>query len=64
MEAAPSTARISIGFIAAFVLLALNAAVSYVTLDNLVAANRLVAQTEQTIRLLGELRARDRKSVV
>ncbi len=57
MEAAPSTARISFGFIAAFLLLAVNAAVSYVTLDNLVAANRLVAQTDQTIRLLGELRA-------
>ena len=54
---APSTTRISIGFIAAFLLLAANAVVSYVTLDNLVAANRLLVQTEQTIRMLGDLRA-------
>ncbi|MBI4192801.1 MAG: diguanylate cyclase [Betaproteobacteria bacterium] len=54
---APSTTRIAAGFIAAFVLLTVNAAVSYVTLDKLVAANRLVAQTEQTLKLLGELRA-------
>ena len=53
---APSTTRISVGFVAAFVLLAVNAAVSYLTLDKLVAANRLVAESEQTIRLLGELR--------
>lgn len=53
---APSTTRIAVGFIAAFVLLAVNAAVSYVTLDNLVAANRRLAESEQTIKLLSELR--------
>ena len=54
---APSTTRITIGFVLAFVLLAVNSAVSYVTLDKLVAANHLVAETEQTVRLLGDLRA-------
>jgi diguanylate cyclase (GGDEF)-like protein len=54
---APSTTRIAVGFVVAFLLLAVNAAVSYLTLDKLVAANRLVAESEQTIRLLGELRA-------
>ena len=52
-----STSRIASGFIAALALLALNAAVSYNTLGNLVAANQLVANTEQSLRLLGELRA-------
>lgn len=52
-----STTRIAFGFVAAFALLALNAAVSYTTLGNLVAANHLVANTEQSLRLLGELRA-------
>ena len=52
-----STTRISLGFVAAFLLLATNAVVSYVTLDRLVNATRLVAQTEQAIRLLGEVRA-------
>ena len=55
MEA--STTRIASGFVAAFALLALNAAVSYTTLGNLVAANHLVANTEQSLRLLGELRS-------
>jgi diguanylate cyclase (GGDEF)-like protein len=55
MEA--STTRIVSGFVAAFVLLALNAAVSYTTLGNLVTANQLVANTEQSLRLLGDLRA-------
>ncbi len=55
MEA--STTRIAGGFIAAFVMLALNAIVSYTTLGNLVTANHLVANTEQSLRLLGELRA-------
>ncbi len=54
MEA--STTRIAGGFIAAFALLALNAAVSYTTLGSLVAANQLVGSTEQSLRLLGELR--------
>jgi diguanylate cyclase (GGDEF)-like protein len=53
---APSTTRFAVGFIAAFVLLALNAVVSYTTLDNLVAANRRLAESEQTIKLLSELR--------
>jgi diguanylate cyclase (GGDEF)-like protein len=53
----PSTTRISLGFVAAFMLLAANAVVSYVMLDKLVSAARLVAQTEQTIRLLGDVRA-------
>ena len=52
-----STTRIAGGFVAAFVLLALNAAVSYTTLGNLVAANNLVANSEQSLRLLVELRA-------
>lgn len=51
-----SNTRLAISFILAFILLAVNAAVSYFTLDKLVAANHLVAETEQTIRLLGELR--------
>jgi diguanylate cyclase (GGDEF)-like protein len=55
MEA--STTKIAIGFIAALALLAINAAVSYTTLGNLVTANQLVANTEQSLRLLGELRA-------
>src|SRR4051812_40418321 len=55
MEASP--ARIAAGFIAAFALLALNAFVSYETLGNLVTANRLVANSEQCLRLLVELRA-------
>jgi methyl-accepting chemotaxis protein len=55
MEA--STNRIAGGFIAAFALLALNAIVSYTTLGNLVAANHLVANTEQSLHLLVELRA-------
>ncbi|MDB5809568.1 MAG: DNA-binding response regulator, OmpR family, containings and winged-helix, partial [Betaproteobacteria bacterium] len=55
MEA--STTRIAAGFIAAFALLALNALVSYTTLGNLVTANRLVANSEQCLRLLVELRA-------
>jgi len=54
---APSTTRIAVGFVVAFLLLAANAAISYLTLDKLVAANRLVAESEQTIRLLGDLRA-------
>ena len=54
MEASPT--RIAGGFIAAFALLAINAVVSYTTLGNLVAANQLVANTEQSLRLLGELR--------
>jgi diguanylate cyclase (GGDEF)-like protein len=53
---ASSTSRIAFGFVAAFALLALNAAVSYTTLGNLVAANQRVANTEQSLRLLGELR--------
>jgi len=53
---APSTTRIAVGFVAAFALLALNAVVSYTTLDNLVAANRRLAESEQTIKLLSELR--------
>jgi diguanylate cyclase (GGDEF)-like protein len=55
MEA--STTRIAGGFVAAFALLALNAVVSYTTLGNLVAANHLLANSEQSLRLLGELRA-------
>jgi diguanylate cyclase (GGDEF)-like protein len=55
MEA--STTRIASGFVAAFLLLALNAAVSYTTLGRLVAANHLVADSELSLRLLGELRA-------
>ena len=55
MEA--STTRIASGFVAAFALLALNAVVSFTTLGNLVAANHLVANTELSLRLLGELRA-------
>jgi diguanylate cyclase (GGDEF)-like protein len=51
-----STIRITIGFIFAFVLLALNAVVSYVALDKLVAANALVETTENTLILVGELR--------
>ena len=54
---APSTTRITVGFILTFVLLAINAAVSYLTLDNLVTTNHLVAKTEQTIKLLGDLRS-------
>lgn len=54
MEA--STTRLASGFIAAFALLALNAVVSYTTLGKLVAANQLVAVSEQSLRLLGELR--------
>lgn len=54
---APSTTRIAGGFVAAFALLSLNAVVSFITLDNQVAANRLVVETEQTVRLLGEARA-------
>ncbi len=52
-----STTRISLGFVAAFMLLAANAVVSYTTLDRLVTGTRLEAQTEQTIRLLGDVRA-------
>jgi diguanylate cyclase (GGDEF)-like protein len=55
MEA--STSRIAGGFLFAFALLALNALVSFTTLNDLVAANHLVANTEQSLRLLGELRA-------
>src|SRR4051812_46834805 len=55
MEA--STTRIAAGFMAAFALLALNAFVSYTTLGNLVTANHLVANSEQCLRLLVELRA-------
>jgi len=55
MEA--STTRIASGFVAAFLLLALNAAVSFTTLSKLDAANHLVADSEQSLRLLGELRA-------
>lgn len=54
MEA--STTRLAGGFIAAFVLLALNAFVSFATLDNLVESNQLVTNAEHSIRLLGELR--------
>ena len=50
-----STTRLAVGFIAAFVLLAANAVVSHITLNNLVAANRLVAESEQTVKLLGDL---------
>ena len=56
MEAPPTT-KIAFGFVAAFLLLAVNAAVSYIALDELIAADRLVAKSEQAIRLLGELRA-------
>ncbi len=52
-----STARLAVGFIAAFLLLAANAVVSHITLNNLVAANQLVAESEQTIKLLGDLRS-------
>lgn len=52
-----STTRLAVGFIAAFVLLAANAVVSHITLNNLVAANHLFAESEQTIKLLGDLRA-------
>ena len=55
---APSTSRIGFGFVAAFVLLAANATLSYVTLDNLLATNRRVSECEQTIRLLDELNMR------
>ena len=51
---AASTSRIAGGFVFAFVLLAVNALVSFTTLNNLVAANDLVANTEQSLRLLGE----------
>jgi diguanylate cyclase (GGDEF)-like protein len=54
MEA--SATRIASGFVAAFILLALNATVSYNTLGNLVAANQLVANSEQSLRMLGDLR--------
>ena len=57
MMEAPSTTRLATGFVAAFALLALNAVVSFVTLDNLVAANRRVAECEQALILLSELRA-------
>ena len=52
----PSATRVASGFFAAFALLTLNAAVSYNTLGNLVTANQLVANTEQSLRLLGDLR--------
>jgi diguanylate cyclase (GGDEF)-like protein len=53
---APTT-RIAAGFTAAFALLAVNAFVSYTTLGNLVTANHLVANSEQCLRLLVEMRA-------
>ena len=52
---APSTTRIGLGFVAALVLLAANATLSFIALDKLVAANRRVSECEQTIRLLDEL---------
>lgn len=54
---APSTTRITVSFVLAFVLLAVNATVSYVTLEKLVAANHIVTDTERVIRQLGNLRA-------
>ena len=57
MSSPPSTTRTGLGFIAAFALLAANAVVSYITLEKLVSGTRLVAQTEQAITLLGEVRA-------
>lgn len=54
MEA--STTRLAGGFVGAFALLALNAFVSFATLDNLVESNQLVSNAEHSIRLLGELR--------
>jgi len=53
----PSTTRISLGFVAAFMLLAANAVVFYITLEKLVGATSLVAQTEQAMRLLGDVRS-------
>ena len=47
----------TVACVAAFVLLAANAVVSHITLNNLVAANHLVSESEQTIKLLGDLRS-------
>lgn len=52
-----TSTRIALGFIAAFVLLGVNAVVSSLALDKFVASNTLVAHTQQTIRLLGDVRA-------